>query len=375
MSKVDTFFDTLSSHYKKQLPFVVYSRPINNIIKCWLQNDDRIITTENFSESGFVFTPFDLEKSSILFPTEHCDFQSIEISPDESLIQNNTSKKSQSTEVLKIQHIQLIEKALEFINHNKFSKVVLSRNETILLKNTDPIELFKRLFHTYKQAMVYCWFHPKVGLWLGATPELLFKTEGQDLTTISLAGTQLAEKDKQPYWAKKEFEEQQIVTDYLINQTSPLTLKTQISDTESIKAGQLWHLKTRIKSRLKPEVNLKEIIKILHPTPAVCGFPKDITKDFILNNENYLREFYTGFLGELNLKSTTQRNLNRKNIEQNAYDLVKKNSNFYVNLRCMQIKNNKALIYVGGGITKDSIPENEWDETCNKLKTMMRILD
>ena len=95
MSKVNTFFDTLSSHYKKQLPFVVYSRPINNIIKCWLQNEDEVFTTENFSESGFVFTPFDLEKKSILFPVEYCDYKSIEISPNKSLIQNNDSKENQ----------------------------------------------------------------------------------------------------------------------------------------------------------------------------------------------------------------------------------------------------------------------------------------
>ena len=40
----------------------------------------------------------------------------------------------------------------------------------------------------------------------------------------------------------------------------------------------------------------------------------------------------------------------------------------------MQLQNNKAILYVGGGITKDSIPENEWEETLNKAKTIKRVL-
>ena len=113
----------------------------------------------------------------------------------------------------------------------------------------------------------------------------------------------------------------------------------------------------------------------MHPTPAVCGFPKQVAKDFILENENYDRAFYTGFLGELNLKQSKTRNTNRRNVENNAYAVVKTQSNFYVNLRCMQLQEAKALIYVGGGITKDSNPEKEWEETVNKTKTIGSILD
>ena len=112
----------------------------------------------------------------------------------------------------------------------------------------------------------------------------------------------------------------------------------------------------------------------MHPTPAVCGYPKQKAKDFILQNETYSRAYYTGFLGELNLKQSKTRNTNRRNVENNAYATVKTYSNFYVNLRCMQFKDDKALIYVGGGITKDSVAENEWEETLNKTKTIGNVL-
>jgi len=97
----------------------------------------------------------------------------------------------------------------------------------------------------------------------------------------------------------------------------------------------------------------------LHPTPAVCGLPKKITKDFILNNEGYNREYYSGFLGEINKDFVSKEN----------------NTDLFVNLRCMQITDNKAFIYVGGGITKDSIPENEWKETVNKSMTIKKVLN
>ncbi|MFB1039347.1 MAG: chorismate-binding protein, partial [Polaribacter sp.] len=104
---------------------------------------------------------------------------------------------------------------------------------------------------------------------------------------------------------------------------------------------------------------LEELIRALHPTPAVCGLPRELARTFLFENENYDRSFYTGFLGELNL--------------QDSKDTAK-SSALFVNLRCMRIQNNKAAIFVGGGITKDSDAANEWEETVFKAKTMKRML-
>ena len=269
----------------------------------------------------------------------------------------------------------MVKKGIETIIDNNLKKVVLSRCEAKALKSENPISIFKRLFNTYKNAMVYCWYHPKVGLWLGATPELLFKIEGKQLTTISLAGTQPYKENGVAKWTSKELDEQQIVTDFITKQIEPYTSQINVSEIETVKAGNLLHLKSRITSLISASANLKSIIEALHPTPAVCGFPKQKAKDFILQNENYNREYYTGFLGELNIKQSKTRNTNRRNVENNAYSVVKTQSNFYVNLRCMQIKDGKALIYVGGGITKDSIAEKEWEETVNKTKTISNVIN
>jgi isochorismate synthase len=372
---IESCFEALERQYANKLPFVVYSRPINALIKCWLQEDDALYKTDTFSESGFVFAPFDINNKSILLPETHCEHFTVEIESELQLEVANVKKLWNSNEKDKNTHIDLVLKGISEINNGSLDKVVLSRFEEKELITVDPMAIFKRLYNTYKNAMVYCWYHPKVGLWLGATPELLFKVEGQQLTTISLAGTEPYIKDVAVEWTNKEIEEQQIVTDYITNQIEPYTNHITISDVETARAGNLLHLKTRIISRIENSSSLKSIIEALHPTPAVCGFPKQKAKDFILNNESYNREYYTGFLGELNLTQSKTRNSNRRNVENNAYAVVKKSSNFYVNLRCMQVLKKNALIYVGGGVTKDSIPENEWKETVNKTKTIVNILD
>ncbi|WP_225037164.1 chorismate-binding protein [Winogradskyella sp. SM1960] len=368
-----SFFEAIEIQYANQLPFVVYSRPINAVIKCWLQHDEKLHHTKDFSESGFVFAPFNLEENSILFPKDNCSYSEIECRDLET--ESFTTSEIQPNATERLQHIELVSKGINSIEHTDLQKVVLSRCEKKALQDTNPISIFKRLFNAYKNAMVYCWFHPKVGLWIGATPELLFKVEGKRLTTIALAGTQPFNANETVKWTPKEFEEQQIVTDYITEQIQPYTEQINVSEVDTVKAGSLLHLKTKITSLIKDASDLKSIIDALHPTPAVCGFPKAKAKDFILQHENYNRDYYTGFLGELNLKQATTRNTNRRNVENNAYAVIKTQSNFYVNLRCMQLKESSAKIYVGGGITKGSNPEHEWEETVNKTKTISTVLE
>ncbi len=366
-----SFFKTITTQYNNKLPFVVYSRPINSVIKCWLQKDVTLHNTENFTESGFVFSPFNLDNHSILLPEASCKHYILEVNALNSSAKSNAviaTKNDKQT------HLKLVSDGIDAIKSGKLEKVVLSRCEKKTLKNIDPITLFKTLFNTYKNAMVYCWYHPKVGLWLGATPELLFKVEGKKLTSISLAGTKKFNDKVAVKWTAKELEEQNIVTKYITKTIAPLSDKITVKPLETVKAGNLLHLKTYIISRLKAIVTLKSIIETLHPTPAVCGFPKETAKAFIIKNENYNRSFYTGFLGELNLKHITPRNTNQRNVENNAYKSIAIQSNFYVNLRCMQIVDNEALLYVGGGITKDSDALLEWEETVNKTQTIGNIL-
>jgi isochorismate synthase len=321
-----------------------------------------------------VFSPFDSKNDAILFPLE----QSISINCDcvfSSEISNNTNLKSNSetSQNTYDQHLELVQKGIRAITNGTFEKVVLSRVEGLPISEENPIQLFQSLLSVYPTAFVYLWYHPDIGLWLGATPETLLNIEGLRFKTMSLAGTKKHNDTSETAWGTKEINEQQIVTDYIVNNLQGVLNNINVKGPNTVKAGQLFHLQSKISGILKSGI-LKSVVETLHPTPAICGLPKAEAKNFILNNEKYNREFYTGFLGELNIKTSKSRNTNKRNVENNAYSSIKTTSELFVNLRCMQIKNKHALIYVGGGITKDSDPQLEWEETVNKTQTMMRVL-
>ncbi|MCK5400762.1 MAG: chorismate-binding protein [Flavobacteriaceae bacterium] len=352
----DDFFESLEQQFKNESPFVVYRKPDDNTIKAMLQQDSELFTITDFKESGFVFAPFEDKEDAVLIPLEKSELISIEnfiselsaIPAPDSYREAGISSKDNKKD-----HINLVQKGIEAIEVNQFQKVVLSRQEIIRISETNPISIFKGLLSKYKSAFVYCWFHPKVGLWLGATPETLLRIKDNRFYTMALAGTQQYEETIDVHWDNKNIEEQQLVSNFIMDKLKEVAADLSISEVKTIKAGSLLHLRSDISGTIKQETNnLKRLINILHPTPAVCGLPKNNAKQFILKNENYNREFYTGFLGEF---------------EAN-------NSTLYVNLRCMQLKNHEAILYIGGGITKDSIPENEWEETLNKAKIMKRVL-
>lgn len=343
----------IATSLKDNLPFVAYKKPNKNTVTAFFQENDELFFTENFLESGFVFAPFDDTKPSVLIPENQSDFieEVLGVKVDEF-----ESSYFPSNENSKGFHTAIVEKAIKSIVNNEFKKVVLSRKETICITTTTIPEIFKRLLLTYTNAMVYVWYHPKVGLWLGATPEMLLKVKGDVFETMSLAGTQVFNNKAKVIWQPKEIDEQNIVTNYITNRLQDVCNSILVEETTTVKAGNLLHLKTRITGTVISNKNrqmLKELIRALHPTPAICGFPKKEAKKFIIDNENYDRTFYTGFLGELNLKNTT---------------------NLFVNLRCMQIQNKNAIIYVGGGITKDSNPIKEWEETALKTEVIKRVL-
>lgn len=385
---LDQFFEQITIQLSANLPFVAYRKPNTTTIKAMLQHNDALYSLVDFSESGFVYAPFDSREVTYIMPLEHSKIIDVEFVADD-LLEHDIHKKSVSanvfnvnSEVDKQSHIKRVVDCIETIKSGICSKIVLSRREQLEYLENDPITIFKRLLHRYPTAFVYIWYHPKVGLWLGATPETLLSITGNQLKTMALAGTQSFEGSTEVVWEEKEREEQQIVTDFIVeglksavDNSEGLHNAIKVFGPKTVQAGNLLHLLTEISMPLKPEPQLlKSILDAIHPTPAVCGFPKERAKTYIIDNEGYPREFYSGFMGELNVKETISRNTNRRNIENNAYSSQKTVTHLYVNLRCMQIKDQELYIYVGGGITKDSNAEAEWSETVHKSIIIKSVL-
>ena len=345
-NELEELLGIAKSHLADNLPFVLYRLPKNHVVKGIFQNNATTSIGSSFSGSGFVFAPFSTNGRTLWLRPDTCIC---------ATQHQNTAPKI-SKEALEVDgkaHRALVKKAVGAIKNGAFTKVVLSKPFTLALEIA-PTLLFSKALALYPEAFCYLWFHPLTGIWLGASPELLAKTSNGYFYTTALAGT-VAQTDKnRPNWTKKEFEEQELVTTYLKAALAKYLSEIEVTPLKSILAGKLWHLKTDISGRMENWDSLEAIIGAIHPTSAVCGLPKREAMAFILENEGYDRAYYTGYLGEI--------------LGEHG------EASIFVNLRCLHIAQGKVSIYVGGGITKDSDPQKEWDELLHKSGTMLALL-
>ncbi len=340
--------DSVNSYMNSKQAFVFYRKTETDKVVALIQKDSQLHTVIDYNETGFVFAPFNCSNNVVLLP---CSETKKEFFTTPNFDRPFKIKDYKIDEFEKKKYEDLVKKTVSFIQDGKADKVVTSRKIEIEYDKLNIGILFENLLIEYPQAMVYVWYHPKVGLWLGATPEKILYVHKNSFSTMALAGTQL--KANQIDWKLKEKEEQQFVTDFITDQLIPIANQLEISEPYTEFAGHLAHLRTDIKGTVLDNISLKDLIFRVHPTPAVCGTPRNGAKEFILQNEGYERAYYAGFLGEL---------------------MVKDNTDLYVNLRCMQLDGSKAKIYIGGGITKDSEPEKEWEETYQKSLILAKFL-
>ncbi len=340
--------DSAKNQLKLRLPFVLYRKPGEKTVIGIFQHSDEVNPVSDYSERGFVMAPFDKNGAPVI------------LAPDEKRVvdfQDQIETHSKSVDIIEYgrqDHIELVRKAISAITKKELEKVVVSRSFNIETKK-GCFEIFLDALNHYDNSLCYLWYHPKIGMWLGATPELFLKVNGHLIETVSLAGTIKAMNDKKPAWGTKESKEQQVVTDYIEKCFSKNLQKVFVSKPSTVKAGDLWHLKSTILGYAGSNFSIGDVIEDLHPTPAVCGLPRSRALEFIQENEGHQRSFYTGFMGELNQGPNSETTL-------------------FVNLRCMKLEEKMVTIFVGGGITEDSNPESEWLETQFKSQTMLTLL-
>jgi isochorismate synthase len=348
-------------------PFVAYHLPEADEVRCMIPEDSDLCHLQKYNEAGFIFKPFKASMQPIVFHETNSKVFKYK------LIDSFKVSKSQFSIVddQKEKYLDLVETTIKSIKAGEAKKIVVSRVISSAYDLKSPFELLMKLIKYYPSAFTYVWFHPEIGLWAGASPELFAKTYRNRFETMALAGTKKANELRS--WTEKEMTEQQIVTDDIANTLVKHADKIDISERKTDSAGELLHLRTDIKASFQP-ADLGRILEELHPTPAVCGLPKNHSYQFLLENEGYDRQFYTGFLGELNRSKQTQRSSRTKNQENQAYKSIARVSNLFVNLRCLSYSKGKLNIYVGGGITEESVPLDEWEETVNKSRTMLKVL-
>ncbi|MBQ2949813.1 MAG: isochorismate synthase [Prevotella sp.] len=255
----------------------------------------------------------------------------------------------------------------EVLKQGDFRKLVLARcAEEEIAAGTSLEDLFFSTCQLYPRTFVALVSAPKSGIWLAATPEILLKGSGCEWQTMALAGTMRLEGAQLDFdtpkdcgikaeitWSTKNIQEQHYVATYIKDCLLQFADDICEEGPTTVRAGNLVHLRSDFRFRLAPDANIGNLIEALHPTPAVCGLPKHEACKFIIDNENMQRRYYSGFMGPLNVADSTH---------------------LYVSLRCMQITGSRCRLYAGGGLLKDSIEEQEWNETEAKLETMRRCI-
>jgi isochorismate synthase len=362
---VDEFVKTC---LKKNLNFAAFRLPNTDKKELVIQKDEKLnFLSDNetdFDFQGFLVSPFTADKTKkafIIRPDIYirhssdtktldkiCSFKSLDIISNEKHLPEEISHK---------EYLDQLKIITDNISTGHFEKVVLSRVKIIEGNYVDKLsDIFSKLCDDYENAFVYL-FNAGPDLWMGATPEPLLKARNGKMHTVSLAGTRPLSKVNLNIgsWNSKERLEQEYVTRYITKVLSKFNLlNVELEGPYTKRAGNLVHLRTDFSFRsVELENKLRNFLGELHPTPAVCGMPRKESLDLIFNLEKHNREFYAGYLGPVGLNNQL---------------------NLFVNLRCMKVLPNQLALFIGGGITADSVPEDEWQETEIKAETLLSVI-
>lgn len=262
--------------------------------------------------------------------------------------------------VCREEHITLVK---DIVDHLKESdcgvqtscKIIATR---VLIADThkSASTIYHDLCVAYPDATVFLFSTPYTGTWIGASPELLLDFTPDRLMTVALAGTREAsvcDRDAAREWDSKNIREQQIVTDFITGLLHGHGYEVLTEGPFTRRAGRVEHLCTVISALIHSEAPASpaKLISELSPTPALSGYPRHESIEYIQSHERNPRHCYGGAIGYLSPDHVSA----------------------YVNLRSGRLLSHKSRIalYAGGGITRDSCPAAEWDETARKLTTLL----
>ena len=353
----------------KNLPFVTFRKPQQEHPTTYIQTTPGHVQWKSIRDvsahTGFIMAPFDSRNGHryiLIKPDLVLNEKSI--TKEQLVVVDGLKSRPQPAWNGEFPMVTGRETYMDQVNAIKssistgaFQKAVLSRIRVI---EGGYIDLIPRLFQLFcrrhPNAFVYL-FKSDDHFWMGASPEPLLRLYEGNMSTVSLAGTRpYAEKHMDiNRWTAKEVLEQEYVTRYIHDVLRAFQVKDyRVSSPYVKKAGNLVHLRTDFAFRFEKIADrLWEFLEAMHPTPAVAGQPKEDAISYIKNLEPHDRDYYTGFLGPV--------------CQDKEIDL-------FVNLRCLKITPGYLSLYVGGGITLDSDPSDEWNETGWKVESLLKIL-
>lgn len=262
-----------------------------------------------------------------------------------------------------------VKEAIARFNKGELDKVVLSRTlEITCQQKTDIKKFVKRLQSSNSNGYTFAVklqddeTSPSRTL-IGSSPELLISRQGSKIIANPLAGSEPRSTDpkvdkeraQQLLVSKKDRREHALVITAVVQALAPFCKNLDVPDEPSlINTPTMWHLSTLIKGELNDiKTSSIDVALALHPTPAVCGFPRKAAQKTIQEIEDYDRDLFTGMVGWCD----------------NSGD-----GEWVVTIRCAEVQDHFIRLYAGAGIVAESSPEKELAETGAKFNTMLNAL-
>lgn len=252
--------------------------------------------------------------------------------------------------------------ALDAFRSEEMEKVVLARRARFgFAEPLDPILLLQELEAATANCFAFGFQFEEGCAFVGATPERLFRREGRQIQTEAVAGTRprgtSPEEDTRRLQSLMASEKDQREHDYvrvsIRDALRPLCTDLRIDpEASSMQLPRNWHLVSRCQGTIHEDVHGSDVMRALHPTPAVGGYPTEPALEAIRALEPFDRGWYAGPVGWIGSHA----------------------AEFAVALRCGLVRNDSLSLYSGAGIVTGSDPGAEWAEIEQKISDFIKVL-
>lgn len=254
---------------------------------------------------------------------------------------------------------QAVAAAVSRISSGELRKVVLARDIFATAAHPiDPRIVLRRLAGRYPDCFTFA-----CGNLVGATPELLVRRQGREVSALVLAGTaprggrpdKDAELGAGLLASAKNTEEHAYAVASVRDVLAPLCADLDVSAQPSLlKLANVHHLGTPVRGTLAADRSALALAGALHPTAAVCGTPTETALELIRELEHMERGRYAGPVGWVDAQG---------------------NGEFGIALRSAELDGRRARLFAGCGIVADSDPSAELAETEVKFRPMRQALE
>ena len=268
----------------------------------------------------------------------------------ENLLMDNFSNEWKS------QYRDSLAKGIELINAGDLDKLVLATSQTLSLKEPlDPLKVLSRLRVQQTNSCRFLWQKNNDESFFGASPERLISLNQNKLIIDAVAGTaKKGDNGKDLLTSTKDLREHYFVVNSIVDQLLRKGINANhSSQPKLIIQGHLIHLHTLIRAFVKDKSPL-ELVKVLHPTPAVAGLPLKKSLSWLRALEPFDRQTYAAPIGW---------------IDQNQ------NSEFRVAIRYGHLRGNVLRLFAGAGLVKGSTIEGEIQEVALKFEVLRNQLN